>query len=369
MSDLSSAAQGISDANKSQASQSLLIQTYCNSVKEQPLVDFSGHDNLAIYQTEINDGLQAAQQHADTYLNTIQPNIIANIANISNFYALNGAVATTLPAGATEAQWIEALTTLQTQSVNYQQTATEVVTSLTSLHEQLTGDAGAFAKTVNDLNTAVNGDNGVLASDASQLNDIQTKIDGAIAGIVTSGLAIIGGSIMIAVGGIADFVTAGTSTPVVLGGIAIVVAGVGGEVGSAVALAGLNNQKAALLRDEAKMTDEVKLASGISSGYQSLLGQVKSAVDAASAMTNAWNSLGADIGSLIADLKNGIQNAGTIRTIFLTAANGVAQTVLTDVQTIKQQLAGATTIVAKPGQTVSDAILAAANAPAFAARA
>lgn len=368
MSDPASAAQGISTANKSQTSQALIIQTYCNSVKEQPPVDFSGHDNLAIYQTQINDGLKTAQSHADNYLNTIQPGIISNIANIANFYALNNAVATTLPAGSTEQQWIEALTTLQTQSASYQQAANDVVTSLTTLRDNLTSDASAFATTVSDLNTAVNGDNGVLSADSSELSSIQSKIDGAIAGIVTSGLAIVGGAFMIAVGGIADFVTAGTSTPVVLGGIAILVAGVGGEAAAAVSLASLNDQKASLLRDEAKMTDEVKLATGISSGYQSLQGQVRNAVDAATAMKNAWDALG-DIGSMISDLKQGIENADSIRTIFLTAANGVAQTVLADVQTIKQQMAGVTSIVASPGQTVGQAIIAAANAPAFAARA
>jgi len=369
MSDPTGAAQGINTANKSQTSQALIIQTYCNSVKEQPLVDFTGHANLAIYQTQINSGLQTAQSHADNYLNTIQPSIISNIANISNFYALNNAVATTLPAGSTEQQWIEALTALQTQSAAYQQAASGVVTSLTTLRNNLTSDASSFATTVSNLNTAVNGDNGVLAADASELDTIQSKIDGAIAGIVTSGLAIVGGAFMIAVGGIADFVTGGTSTPVVLGGIAIVVAGVGGEAASAVALASLNNQKAALLQDEAKMTAEVKLATGISSGYQSLGAQVKNAVDAATAMKNAWDALGDDIGSMIGDLKQGIQSVDTIRTIFLTAANGVAKTVLADVETIKQQMAGITTIVATPGQTVGQAIVAAANAPQFAARA
>ena len=46
----------------------------------------------------------------------------------------------------------------------------------------------------------------------------QGKIDGLIAGAALSGLAIVGGVFVAAVGGIAEFVTAGTSTVLVIAG-------------------------------------------------------------------------------------------------------------------------------------------------------
>lgn len=361
MSDPTKAAQGINTANKTQSSQALLIQAYANSINEQPTVDFSGEPHLATYQTQINNGLATAQTHANNYLNVIQPSIIQNIANIGNYYALNNAVATTLPEGSTEAQWIESLTVLQIQSTSYQTAANSVVVSLQTLHSNLTTDAASFEKTVSDLNAAVNGDNGILASDNKSLSDIQGKIDGAIAGVALSGLAIAGGVFLICVGAITDFVTAGTTTPAVVGGIGIVVSGIGGEVASAITLKNLNDQKASLLTEEANLTAEVKLATAISGGYQSLLNQVKGAVDAATAMENAWNFLKDDLGSMISDLQNGVQNAGQIRTLFLTAANTEVQTVIADINTIKGQMAGVTSIVAQPGQTVGEALVAAAQ--------
>lgn len=364
-SDPVAAANGINSANKDQTSLGLIIQTYSNSVKEQPSVDFGGQANLASYQTQINAGLATAKAHADTYLTTIQPNIVLNISNIGNFYALNSAVATTLPAGSTTAQWVESLTVLQTQSTAYQTAANGVVISLKTLLDDMTTDTAAFATTVTELNTAVNGDNGVLASDAKELSDVQGKIDGAIAGIVTSGLAVIGGVFMIAVGGIADFVTAGASTPLVVGGVGILLAGVGGEVASAITLASLSNEKNRILNEESTLTAEVALAIGISGGYQSLMGQVKSAVDAASKMQNAWEFLSGDLGNMVSDLNSGIQSADQIRELFLTAANSEVKQVITDITTIKAQMAGVTSIVAKPGQTVAEALLAAANAPSL----
>lgn len=357
----SQAAQGINSGNKGQSAQALIIQSYANSIKEQPTVDFSGEPNLEKFQAEINTGLQTAQSHADNYLNNIQPNIIENISNIGNYYALHNAVLATLPEGSTEQEWITNLQVLQEQSSQYQKAANGVVTELGQLHTDLTNDTASFAGTVSDLNAAVNGDHGILDSINSQLSDIQGKIDGAIAGTALSGLAIVGGAFVIAVGAVADFVTAGTSTPVVVGGVAIVAAGIGGEVASAITLKNLNDEKASLLSEKSTLTAEVNLAVGISSGYNSLLTQVKGAVEAATQMQNAWQFLSSDLGNLVADLQKGIQSADQVRTLFLTAANTEIQTVITDINTIKGQMAGVTNIVAAPGQTVGDAIVEAAQ--------
>lgn len=357
-------AKAIGSANLAQTGQALIIQNYANSVNEQPPVDFSGEAKLAVYQKQINAGLTAAQGHASTYLNTIQPAIIQNIANIGNYYAINNAVLTTLPAGSTDQQWMEALTALQVQSAQYQTAAAGVVTSLKTLVSELSADTTSFATTVSELNAAVNGDQGVLTSINGQLSTVQGQIDGAIAGTVLSGLTIVGGIFLIACGSVAEFATAGTSTSLVLAGVGIAATGVGGEVASAIALKNLNDEKANLLTEEANLTAEVKLATGISNGYQSLANQVTAAVTAATQMSNAWSSLSADLGAMISDLRSGVTNAGTLRTIFLTAANTEIQTVITDITTIKGQLAGVTNIVAAPGQTVGEALVAAAQAHA-----
>ena len=55
------AANKMSDANKGQASQALIIQTYANSVLAQPKVNFKGFKTLAQYQKEINSGLKTAK--------------------------------------------------------------------------------------------------------------------------------------------------------------------------------------------------------------------------------------------------------------------------------------------------------------------
>ncbi|MEL6713048.1 MAG: HBL/NHE enterotoxin family protein [Planctomycetota bacterium] len=349
----------ITTGNAGQASAALQVQTYCNSVLNQQSVNLKEFTNLAKYADEINSGLDGAKGHAHSYLNTIQPQIIANNANINAYYTLHNAVSTTLPSGSTEAQWIHGLSLLKQQSDGFLTDSKSMVAQLTSLHDGISNDAGNFGKVVTDLNTAVNGDNGVLSTINGELDSIQSKIDGAIAGMALSGLAIVGGVFVTAVGAIADFVTAGASTPVVVGGVALIAAGVGGEVGSAIALKNLNDEKSNLLRSKAQLTSEVKTASAMKLGYSSLATQAQTAVTAASNMSNAWNSLSADLGLLVGNLQKGITNAQQARSIWLTVANSEIQNVLTDTNIIKQQMAGVNSIVATPGQTVGDAIVAA----------
>jgi hypothetical protein len=345
----------------------LAVQTYANSVLSQPQVDFSTDPQLSSYQTQINNGLTTAQGHANYYLNTLQPSLIQNLANIQNYYILNQVLPTTLPVGSTNAQWVAELTAVQTQSSTYKTAAQSIVSNIQAFHSEISTDAQSFNTTVTELNTVVGGDNGVLSSINGELSSLQKQIDGAIAGIVISALTIVGGVFVICVGAVADFVTAGTSTGAVIGGVGIVAAGVAGEAGSITALVSLNNQKASLLREETQLTDEVKLATAVGNGYTSLVNQVNNALTAASSMANAWESLVSDIGSLISDLNSGITSADAVRQLFLAAANGEIQNVLTDLQTIKTQMAGVTVNQATSGQTVSDVIAKTAAAASKAA--
>lgn len=336
-------------AAKTQTSQGIVLQGYCNSVLLQPKVDFTGFTNLLAFQNDINSGLLTAQGHASNYLNVIQPEIITNLSNINNYYQLMKAIPVACPAGSSVDAWLNALTAIKTQADTYQTASLGIVTDLSTLNTNLGTDTGAFSSTVSKLNAAVNGDNGVLHDISDEISSVDQKIAACIAGTALSALAIVGGGLMIAVGGIAGFVTAGASTPLVLGGVAVLALGVGGEVASAVMLNGFYNQKAGLLQQKSKLTSEVNLAMGVSSAYDQLANQAKSAMDASTQMKNAWSSMASDLGNMSTDLQNGITNPDVLRTLFLTAAQNLVPTIMTDISTIKAQMAGVT--VSQSGST------------------
>jgi hypothetical protein len=348
------AAQHIDAAVKTQVSQDLTLLNFCQSVAQQATVDLKDFPTLAQIGVEINTGLATAKDHAKLYLDTVRPSIQKNLANITNYYQLHNAVLTTLPPGSTDQQWIAALKTLKDQSTDFKNNAGGVANSLADLRDKLSGDVAAFSKVVGDLNTAVGGDNGVLKSISDQLSSLQSKIDGAIAGIAISGLAILGGVFVTLVGAIADFFTAGTSTPLVIGGVAIIVAGVGGVVASSLALKGLYDAQGGLLKQQSSLKAEVAQATGMANGYSALSNQIRQAAQAALEMQSAWNFLGDDLDSLASDLDKGITNAGAVRTLFLTAANSMITTVQQDTNTIRSQMSGATTQQAPAGTSIGD---------------
>lgn len=354
------ATQAMGSANKQQSAQALVVQTFANSVLEQPDVDLSGFAELRTYETEINTGLNGARDHAHHYLDDIQPALIDNISNIGSYYQLQQAVPTAVAPNSSKTDWLDVLGALKEQATDYEASAAKALVQLTALHDTLSGDAKQFSHFVTEMNGAVGGDNGVLADLSKQIDDVRSKIDWAIAGAALSGVAIAGGAFLTCVGGVAEFVTAGTSTPLVLAGVAIMGVGLVGAAGSAAGLVTLYDTKANLLRRESDLKEEVKFALGLQVGYSSLFTQVSSAVTASSSMSNAWSSLSSDLDRLIADIDKGVDPNGSagVSKLFLGAANKEVQIVLGDVDIIKQQLAGVQQIVAQPGQLITDLIRA-----------
>jgi len=348
------AATKMDTAVKTQVSQALAIQGYCRSVIEQESIDLSGFPKLAKIGGEINSGLTTAKAHARLYLDSIQPTILANVANIANYYNLHQAVATSMPPGTSEKEWVAQLSALKDQAIDFKGKAGTVVTSLGTLRDNLARDVAAFAQVVRDLNAAVGGDNGVLADINKQLDDLEKKIAAAAVGITISGLAILGGTFLILVGAIATLATAGLSTVLIIGGAAFVAVGVAGTVVLSVAMAKLLDRKGDLIEQRENLKAEVKLATGIASGYEGLRLKAEAAVTAAIDMKNAWDFLSADLGNLATDLEKGVLNAEGTRTLFLTAANSEIQTIRRDMETIRAQMAGVQQVNAPAGTKVGN---------------
>ena len=82
------------------------------------------------------------------------------------------------------------------------------------------------------------------------------------------GLLVIGGAFVTAIGAVADFVTAGTSTPVVIGGVAMMVAGAGGITAGAIVLHNSLGARQDLYQKRSSLNSEVLIATQIGNGYK-----------------------------------------------------------------------------------------------------
>lgn len=342
--------QKLGDAVRPHGGQALIVQGHALKILQQGTVDLSTWTNLASIGSDLNNAIGKAQGNAKLYLNVIQPKMITTIGNISAYFDLQNALPTALDPNTDRKTAVGLLNAVLDQVNKFKSDAGAVVLDLQNLRTGLSADAANFGNIVQRLNAAVSGDNGVLSSIEDQLGSIDQKIAGAITGVVLSGLAIAGGIFVICVGAIAGFVTAGTSTPLVLLGVGIVAAGVGGEVGSSIALANLINLKADLLRQKSTLTAEVNFATGLNSTFQDFATSSSNAAQAAQEMANAWSFLADDLKTLITNVEKGNTDVASLRALFLAAAKGTVTRIQGDIATIKGQLEGATTVKMDPSK-------------------
>jgi non-hemolytic enterotoxin B/C len=342
------------------ASQGLIVQGYCMSVLAQPFIAASALPQIKQVEDGINASLKAAQDHAHTYLNVTEPSLVQSLTDMQHYFLLQNALSSAIKPDMDPKTVLTLLDTVRSKASGFQSTAQSSVTQLQTLRTQLSSDSGNISQAAETMNTIVNGDNGVLQNIKSQLSSIDSKIDGAIAGIVIGGLAVIGGSILIAVGALTDIVTAGATTPVIIGGVGLVVVGAGGTAGAAVALAGLLDAKGKLLREQSQLHDEVKLALGLSNGYTRLVAQADQAAKALQDMANAWTLLDNHLDSLVQDIDAGRTTPAALQ-LYLMAAQGDASNVQTDLSNITTQFANVQNSQ-NPDQPVGDQIRSAVAA-------
>jgi non-hemolytic enterotoxin B/C len=290
----------------------------------------------------------------------VLPGAIETITNIDAYFQVQNALAEALQPDTDARFAITLLKAVQDQATDFHSQANRVVTDLQGVRDRISTNTTDFNAFAGQLDTVLNCDDGVLSSINEQLGNIDGKIAGAATGVALSALAIAGGVVMIVVGAAADAVTGGASTALGLGGVGILVAGVGGEVGSSVALAKMLELKSDLLRQQVQLPAEATLASGMASGFRTLSDQSAAAVEPTQGMANAWTLLGSDLEELAAHLERGETTVPALRKLFTVAARGDVRTIQADVATIRGQLTGVR-IAADPKTNVVSLVKAAAE--------
>jgi non-hemolytic enterotoxin B/C len=345
---------------KEQSSQVLIIRSYCLSITRQPKVNFSemagrtGGDKIIAIGKEINKTLELAQAHANEYMDVTEAMIVRNYKSINSYWSLQQVVPVALPKGSTEAQWLKTLTTLAEQAKKQEEQATLVGKALGDLRTKLGDDSSSMKELVLKLNALVEGNEGAIAGFQDDIDDIQSKIDGCIAGIVASGLAIVGGMFMIAIGSVATLVTGGTSGTLVAGGVAVVLGGVGGTIAASLTLKSLSDAKSKAMTSKADLEANVKLAQGVASSFDGYATGCNRAQEAAQQMKTAWEGLGGNLQAIHDQVKNGVVNEDAVRDMFLLAANETVKGAKKDLDLIGSQLTGAPNLEAPVGTLIGD---------------
>lgn len=341
---------------KATGSQAMVLQGHANLIGQQATLDLSGFETLKAYQTNINDTIGSAKTHANTYIQIILPKMIGTSTNIDRYFNLQNALAQAIQPDMPSAQVARLIGAVQDQASQFRDDSRDVAGRLHVLNVNLNSDAASFKAYVNDMNAAVNGDNGVLDSIDKQIGTLDKQIAGASAGIALGGLAVLGGGLMIATGAIAELITAGTSTALVIAGVGVAAAGVASVTAAGITLAHALDAKGDLLSKKARLKSEVAYALSIKGNFSAIATSCADGAKAAGDMANAWDLMHDHLGNLISSLESGKTDVAALRTLFLTAAQGDVKNALSDNALIQKQLSGVSVVDtgSKPGSLVKE---------------
>ena len=339
----------VGQAVKELASAGLTVQSYCVGLQQQQLLLLPA--DLQQEMPDVNGYIRIAQANAGQYLNKVQPNIIAVISDVGGFSTMfpvfaekiNGYLAAWSSGSEdNKKKALEAINGLK-QVINEKgKSVLSVSTDIGTVQGLLSTDVSHFDEVSNACANHITGDKGELAELEKQISSINGRIAGASVGVGLSGLAIVGGVFVILIGSIASFVTAGTSTSLVVAGGIIAGAGVAGLVASSVVLAELIKSKGDLLRRKAMLDNYVLTLEGCKSNVDLLSAGASEAADKLVGMKNAWDGFGGDLAQVeksIIEAEKYSKMPFMVQSYFETAQKQW-EAVNTDIDIVKKQMAG-----------------------------
>lgn len=339
--------ENMQTAMKELASAGLVVQNYCTGIQQQPLLYLPS--DLQKEMPDVNGYIKTAQSNATKYLNEVQPQILTVIAEIDGFSVMfptfSKRINGYLEAWSTGSQdnkkkALDAIDALKTVLLGKSESIQVVSTGIGNVERLFNTDVAHFKEVSQACADHITGDKGELKELEKQLSSINGKIAGASVGVGVSGLAIAGGVFMILVGSIASFVTAGTSTPLVVVGSALAGTGAAGLVASSVILAELIETKGDLLRKQASLQSYVSALEGCKSNIDLLFSGTQEAAGKLSNMKTAWDLLGGDLAQIEGALKDAksYSDMPVIVQAYFETATEQWNSVNSDIKVIKEQM-------------------------------
>lgn len=343
-------------ALKGTGSSALVVQSFCQGMLQQPIFELPTH--LKSKLPPINTYITDAKTHADYYIQTLQPKMIKSITDVggysqqfTSFYDLIDQRINTWKLG-NEAAKTEALQLLQQlqSGINTKKEAVVIVTDdLGKFLTDLNGDVGNFATVVKKAKTVIGGDEGAITELTNQMESLDKQIAGAAVGVALSGLAIVGGIVLIIVGAVGEVFTGGASTAAIVSGIGVVATGIGGVTASSIALANLVNAKGDLFTQREQLQDDLKFLYGFNSNIGMLKDSAATAATQVGNMKNAWGILGNNMGNVIQSVQDAQSYSELPITVkaYLDTANAQWTSVKGSIQNVEKQLTNVKTKTVK----------------------
>jgi len=303
-----------------------VIQTYINTIMGTPNIDLSSITFSAANAHVIADlpaHQTVARTNAETYFSgstSVNAQIVSTLSDIIGFanmfdsryqrlLALAGPDGN--PTGTNLTTFNEGLQGLINTITAKEGNCGTIITALTNFTTLIQGDERNFQSDEAIIKATLDGENGAITQLQNSISSINTAINKDNAMIAGGAAMEIGGILMIVVGVAGEIETAGVSTALVVGGLAVVGGGIAMQV-----LAGkdLSSKISQLQTDTTQLTTDLQISSCLINASQnvtSIITSIENAVTALNSLQSGWSSLKGDFQQIIDALNDGQGDVGT----------------------------------------------------------
>jgi hypothetical protein len=294
-----------------------MLQAYSSRVMIQPEIDFSSLSESVQEEASELAGITAHQRvitnHANSYLNDMQPRFLKKFTDISavasQFSAFKDTLLVLAPNIATDEQtkgrFIDLLHELQLKTMEIENEAQDLLTDFEGFAVELSADTAAFEIDVEKAIDLVEVDEGKRDELLELISSTESAITGEIVGLVISALGIGGGVAMIIIGSSATLTgaMAGMGGKMILVGVAMIIGGAGGSVTSAVTLTNSVKTLSQAQTDLALLDLRLVGLQGLKLQAVSFSSIVEGGVAATQQIVNDWHDIQTNMASFIDQLE------------------------------------------------------------------
>jgi hypothetical protein len=332
-------AQNNYEATQIAMTQTLIVESYCHKLLMQTPINFDGASKLKDSEDRINQGLKKAQDNALFYLEELRPKMIKVLVNVRVFAGQMQSVAEAIRRADSMAKILNYIKYPLDSAQKYEQEAENVLDSLKKFEKRVAEDTAFYQGVLDELNALIDGDRELLERYQTQLKEIENKIIGSSFLVAGGVLCILGGAFLIAVGTISSFVTAGTSLPIAAVGGALLLGGIGATASGSVALAGLLDEKSALVNSINTVKREAKFAREYVTTFGDLHRGAADSLQVAQNMCHGWYAIESELKNLY-DQLSGTSDISTVQDIVAPSIDRQMNGLISDVTIIIAQMGG-----------------------------
>ncbi|HEY9729557.1 MAG TPA: HBL/NHE enterotoxin family protein [Chroococcales cyanobacterium] len=288
---------GMSDTMKA----STLMQLYANTINQTPDINLPSEvdtDSNSSVSKDLPNHQAKARANATGYLNTINPLMVKTLSDIigfSNqwtaFFDRLMTLAQSINEGNNKEIFQQGVLALQNVIQKKGDSTVPVINALNDFLAKIQEDQRNFNRDHDLVTAALGGESGEIATLKANIDSLYKAIGKDNAMIAGGATGEVVGIVMISVGVLAEIETAGASTALIVGGLAVM-GGSSAMIGIAAKdLAGKQNQ---LKADTAKLTNLEQLYTCVNTSnntIQSMVDAISGAIAAVESLQKGWNSL------------------------------------------------------------------------------